>query len=277
MSVLVNKSTSLKQKSLRLKHGSAVSEQHSEANHRFLYSIVDFVKVFLTKCSAGRVICLSLCFLTLNGCFHPPYNNFSEDQRDVRQVAFGTAFGAGAGAIIGFVAGSAGTGAVIGGVAGSIIALQNNTQNAIIKELQKQDMQFIQYGDTMTLLVPTDRYYIFNSARLNDICYPGLINIIKLLKFYPKSTIYVAGFTDNVGSKHHKKMLSQARAEAMLTFLWANNIQAQRLHAEGYADKHAIGNNDLIRGSAYNRRVEIQWVNAPVTAVAMAPYVGATK
>jgi flagellar motor protein MotB len=47
----------------------------------------------------------------------------------------------------------------------------------------------------------------------------------------------------------------------MLTFLWANDIQARRLKAEGYGDRFDIGDNKLIRGSAYNRRIEIQWQN----------------
>ena len=84
-----------------------------------------------------------------------------------------------------------------------------------------------------------------------------------MLKRYPHSTIYVAGFTDDIGSHEDKVKLTQARAEAMLTFLWANAISAKRLNAEGYGSKHAIGDNHLIHGSAYNRRLEIQWFRDP--------------
>lgn len=130
----------------------------------------------------------------------------------------------------------------------------------LIKQLQKQDIELVTYGDTMTLIVPTDKYFIFNSPRLNEDCYQGLLNIIRLLKQCPCSMIYVAGFTDNVGSARHKKRMSRAQAETMLSFLWANDIRSSRLKAEGYGDKNDIGSNALIHGSAFNRRIEIQWV-----------------
>lgn len=111
----------------------------------------------------------------------------------------------------------------------------------------------------MTLLIPTDKYFMFMSPRLNELCYPGLLNVVKLLRLYPKSPIYVAGFTDNVGSRYHKKRMSQAQAETMMTFLWANGVRSIQLKAEGYGDKNDIGDNRIVHGSAYNRRIEIQW------------------
>ncbi|WP_133128381.1 C-OmpA-like family protein CmpA [Legionella nagasakiensis] len=227
--------------------------------------------------STGRLALVSLFSLTLTSCFHPPYNNFQEDKRTLRYTTFGGSFGAGVGAIAGGVAGSAAAGAVIGGVTGAFIGYQKNLRPAIIKELQEQDIQYVQYGDTMTLIVPTDNYYLFNSPVLNELSYPGLMNIVRLLKFYPCTPIYVAAFTDDVGSRRHKKMLSQAQAEAMLTFLWANNIDAHRFRAEGYSDKHPIGNNKWIHGSAYNRRIEIQWLNAPGQPAKPIAYLGVTK
>ena len=79
------------------------------------------------------------------------------------------------------------------------------------------------------------------------------------MKLYPQSPIYVAGFTDNVGSPKQKKRLSQAQAETMLTFLWSNGIRSMQLKAEGYGDKNTIADNYVVHGSADNRRIEIQW------------------
>lgn len=217
--------------------------------------------MILARISPLFAAIIGLLTITLTGCFHPPFNDFKKDKRGARQVAFGTAVGAGTGAVIGTVAGSTAIGTVVGGVIGGGISLYNNNQQAVIRELNKQNIIFIAYGDTRTLLIPTDHYFLFDSPRLNDLYYPGLNNIIRLLSYYPNTPFYVAGFTDDIGSRHHKRMLSQARAETMLTFLWANSIKARRLHAEGYADKHNIGDNLIIHGSAYNRRIEIQWLN----------------
>lgn len=134
-----------------------------------------------------------------------------------------------------------------------------DTKTKLIKQLKKQDIQFLEYGDTMTLIVPTDKYFRFGGPRINELCYPGLNNIVKLLRLYPKSPIYVAAFTDNVGSARHKRRLSQAQAETMMTFLWANGVASQRLKPEGYGDKNEVSDNQLIHGSAQNRRIEIQW------------------
>lgn len=228
------------------------------------------VKTF-TKLAASTALALTLC-----GCsgFHPPFNNFNPYNPGPRRVATGAAIGAGTGAVIGAIAGNAPAGAAIGGVAGAAVGAYYNTQRNLIKAIKQEDIQYTQYGNTITLLIPTDRYFLFDSPQLNDICYPGLNNIVRLLQYYPDSPIFVAGFTDDVGSRHHKKMLSQARAETMLTFLWANNIHAQRLRAQGYGDKHDIGDNKLIRGSAYNRRLEIQWLISPCAKPA--PYTCAT-
>ncbi|HVT63366.1 MAG TPA: OmpA family protein [Legionellaceae bacterium] len=166
----------------------------------------------------------SLLFITytLVGCFKPPFNEFQKPPTDIR--------------------------------------LYRSTKKYVIKQLEKQDIQYVEYGDTMTLIVPTDHYFVKGSAELNDICYAGLNNIIKLLKMYPKSRVYVAAFTDDVGSTGRlQKHRSQARAESMLTFLWANGIPAKHLHAQGYGDLYPIGDNHLIHSSAYNRRIEIQW------------------
>ncbi len=133
------------------------------------------------------------------------------------------------------------------------------TRKSIIQELETQDIQYIEYGDTMTLLVPTDHYFLKNSAEINDICYAALNNIVKLLQLYPKSHIYVAAFTDDMGTRHEKKYITEARAQAMVTFLWANWIPAKHLTGKGYRDFFPIGNNDYIHASAFNRRIEIQW------------------
>lgn len=208
-----------------------------------------------------RTACVSLLALTLSGCFHPPYNNFQKPPPLVKRAVTGIGVGVVTGSLIGGTAVGGAIGGAIGGTIGTFSEIRHAGKPAIIEDLQKNDIQFVQYGDTMVLVVPTDHYYEFNSPKLNEICFEGLNNIIKLLKLYKCSVVNVAGFTDNVGSKRHKKQLSQARAESMLTFLWANNIQARRLSAEGYADKFNIGDNHWIHGSAYNRRIEIQWEN----------------
>ncbi len=194
------------------------------------------------KTHVKRIISFSSLCLTLSGCFHPPYNDFRRETppptRTVHTIQ-----------------------STLGSAAAKLMKTYDQNELPIIQDLEKNDIQFLKYGDTMTLVIPVDHYYQFDSPKLNDICYEGLNNVVKLLQLYPCSTIYVAAFTDNVGPRLSKKRLSQAQAETMLTFLWANNIHAVRLKAEGYGDQFDIADNHLIHGSAENRRIEIQWVN----------------
>ena len=211
----------------------------------------------LTKRASQKYLSIVLLASILCGCFKPPYNNFKPDPPNIKPALAG----AGAGAIVGTLAGNTLIGLAVGGTVGTLSSMHSVSKRAIIQDLYKQNIQFIEYGDMMTLIVPTDHYYVFNSSRFNDICYDALNNIVRLLRFYPRSRIYIAAFTDNVGSREHKRRLSQARAETMLTFLWAHDIPVRYLHSKGYADRYTLGNDQLIRGSAYNRRIEIQWFN----------------
>ncbi len=129
----------------------------------------------------------------------------------------------------------------------------------IIKALEKESIQIINEGHRITILIPTDLYYVFDTERLNDLRYPVLDMVVELIHCFDEKDIFVSAFTDDVGSNAHKRALSQNRAKSMMAFLWARGISRKNLHAAGYGDKFSIGNNQLIRGSAFNRRVEIQW------------------
>jgi outer membrane protein OmpA-like peptidoglycan-associated protein len=220
-----------------------------------------------------HLVVISLLSITLSGCFRAPYNNFKPYHRayetSVPGIAVGTAatIAAGGAPIL--------AGAALGGVVGASVGLYKDSKPVLIRELKKLDIQYIEYGDTVTFVVPTDRYFMFESARFNELCFPGLSDLIKLIKMFPKCCrIYVAGFSDSVGSRYSKRMMTQARAERMVAFLWANDIPAQRLVAEGYGDKNPVGDNRLIHGSAYNRRLEIQIFkncSAPLETPYLAP------
>ncbi|MDF1646420.1 MAG: OmpA family protein [Legionellaceae bacterium] len=138
-------------------------------------------------------------------------------------------------------------------------AERNTIARTTIRHLASHAVQFIQRGDRMTLIVPTDRYYLFNSPDFDDTEFVTLNNIAKLVRLFPCSKIIVAGFSDNIGKHSLQDRLSKARAETMLTFLWAKGVPAQRLTAEGFGEHFPVGNNQIIHGSAYNRRIEIQW------------------
>lgn len=127
-----------------------------------------------------------------------------------------------------------------------------------IESLNDHQIQVVNEGNRLTMVIPTDKYFVFDTPNISQLKLGYLADIVKLIQCFPESKIYVAGFTDDVGSDKHKKTLSQDRAQAVVAYLWAKGIPQARLNAEGYADKYPIGDNFLIHGSAFNRRVEVQ-------------------
>ncbi len=211
---------------------------------------------------------VALLLNLLNACSNkspanPPYNNFEQTSNVPMSALTGAATGATVGAIVS--AGSIGAGAVTGGlVAGTMQAVnaaRQETPAALIQFLTKEDVQVIQDGDMITLLVPTDVYYLPDTYEFDDVYYLGLIHIAQLvLKTSTNQVVYVAGFSDgNIGSPLDEQKLSQQRAQQMADFLWANGVPLRRLSARGYGEKFDIADNFLIHGAAMNRRVEIQW------------------
>jgi outer membrane protein OmpA-like peptidoglycan-associated protein len=133
----------------------------------------------------------------------------------------------------------------------------------LIQQLYCYNIQFIQYRDTITLIIPTDQYFLFNSERLNDLCFQGLNYVVDLIQLYPGTTVYIAGFSDQVGERHMQNELTQARAEAMLTYFWAHGISSKYLKANGLGARFPIGDQATVRGAAMNRHIEVQWTTSP--------------
>jgi outer membrane protein OmpA-like peptidoglycan-associated protein len=87
---------------------------------------------------------------------------------------------------------------------------------------------------------------------------PILQKILALLKARPDVKLEVQGHTDNVGGDDYNQKLSDSRANAVLEWLRAKGIAADRLTAHGYGLQVPIADNGSDEGRAKNRRVEIK-------------------
>ncbi len=68
--------------------------------------------------------------------------------------------------------------------------------------------------------------------------------------------VSIEGHTDNAGSEAHNVDLSRRRANAVMTWLVAHGIEAERLEAQGYGPTRPIDTNATPAGRARNRRSE---------------------
>ena len=176
-------------------------------------------------------------FDNTNNVPNPPFNNFEPPKSNVPKAAIiGAATGATVGAIVspGGAAVGAVTGGLVGGIGKAIYASSKETPQELIKQLPKQHIQVVQDGNTITLLVPTDIYYLPDSYEFDDVWYRGLDDIVQLvLKTKTNQMVFVAGFSDDgVGSDIDAQKLSQDRAQQMADFLWANCVPLSQLKVQ---------------------------------------------
>src|SRR5439155_847341 len=77
----------------------------------------------------------------------------------------------------------------------------------------------------------------------------------------PDIKIEIAGHTDNTGMSVTNLRLSQARAQAVLTYLATKGVALDRMVAKGYGPTQPVAPNTTPAGRALNRRVELRQTN----------------
>jgi len=85
-----------------------------------------------------------------------------------------------------------------------------------------------------------------------------LDRLVKLMKDVPGLKIELSGHTDNTGSATGNQKLSQARADAVVTYLVSKGIAKSRLTAKGYGDTKPVASNSTNEGRQLNRRTEFE-------------------
>jgi len=97
----------------------------------------------------------------------------------------------------------------------------------------------------------------FNKASLKAESDSVLQRVLAFLQKDPTLKLEVQGHTDNVGGDDYNQTLSEARANAVLTWLVQHGVAANRLSFKGYGKTMPVASNDTDEGRARNRRVEI--------------------
>jgi len=96
--------------------------------------------------------------------------------------------------------------------------------------------------------------------RLNLKSRDSLAQLVAQLKAHPTITIRLSGHTDNRGSAADNLDLSKRRVMAVVRYLVANGIPANRIRPIGYGESQPIVSNAKAAGRAVNRRIEMSIV-----------------
>jgi len=202
--------------------------------------------------------------LLLSSC--ATYTGQTSDPNDPNHTRTGALIGAGIGAVAGLLSGGdaverrqrAMVGAGVGGLAGAGIgAYQDRQEAALRRDLQGTGVDVVRNGDNITLNMPGNITFAFDSSSLQPQFFPVLDNVANTLTQYNQTVIEVAGHTDNVGTDAYNQTLSQQRANSVATYLTGKGVMQQRMIVVGAGEAHPIASNDTDAGRAQNRRVEI--------------------
>ncbi len=96
------------------------------------------------------------------------------------------------------------------------------------------------------------------SAELTPLSRYELDFAAEAMQAHPEIKIEVGGHTDNVGNPENNQHLSEARANAVKTYLTKKGVAADRMAAVGYGQEKPIATNDSAEGRQKNRRTELK-------------------
>lgn len=200
----------------------------------------------------------------LSGC--ATYTGQTQDPNDPNRTRTGALIGAGIGAVAGLLTGDdaverrqrALVGAGVGALAGAGIgAYQDRQEAALRRELAGTGVDVVRQGDNITLNMPGNITFAFDSSNLQPQFYPVLDNVADTLNEYNQTVIEVAGHTDSVGTDSYNQTLSVQRAQSVANYLSGRGVMRERMIVTGAGESRPIASNATEAGRAQNRRVEI--------------------
>lgn len=96
-----------------------------------------------------------------------------------------------------------------------------------------------------------------SSWTLGTAAYPVLDELLQISVDCPAASITVTGHTDSTGEESENKALSQARADAVASYLVAGGIAASRVEAAGVGSTEPLVQGTDARARQLNRRIDI--------------------
>lgn len=191
--------------------------------------------------------------LTLSGCATITQNNTTK----------GAAIGAAVGAIAGKATGNhknkrLAIGAALGALTGAAVGrYMDNQEQALRDQLSGTGVKVYRDGDILRLDIPAQVTFAVGRSDIRADLYPVLNDIAKVLGEYNKTMLVITGHTDDTGPMNLNMQLSQSRADAVKSYLIAQQVDPIRLETRGVGPNYPAVPNTNEANRAMNRRVEI--------------------
>ena len=207
---------------------------------------------------------LVIATLVLTGCAADGGSSINRPYTEA-----GVVLGAASGALLG--AAAYGThnsravliGAIGGGLAGGAVGAYMDSQRKdleknLAKEIQLHQARVDELPNKVLRVTMTgDTSFNTNSTEIKPGFHSTLDKIADVVVRYNKTTLTVAGHTDDVGSDQYNQGLSERRARSVAQYLESKRVNEARLSVVGKGESMPIASNATDGGRAENRRVEI--------------------
>ncbi len=139
--------------------------------------------------------------------------------------------------------------------AGKLVVGENSTENKLYKFLASNDQLDTVKGNWFEF---TNVRFKTGGTQLDSGSMVQLQNMVAITKAFPKAEFKLGGYTDNTGDSAANVVLSQKRAEAVISQLKKLGISATSISgAKGYGPQWPLADNATPEGRAQNRRVAV--------------------
>lgn len=139
--------------------------------------------------------------------------------------------------------------------AGKLVVGENSTENKLYKFLASNDPLDTVKGNWFEF---TNVRFKTGGTQLDSGSMVQLQNMVAITKAFPKAEFKLGGYTDNTGDSAANVVLSQKRAEAVISQLKKLGVSATSISgAKGYGPQWPLADNATPEGRAQNRRVAV--------------------
>lgn len=136
----------------------------------------------------------------------------------------------------------------------------------MLKELNKEGVGVTEFGSTLTLILPTQKFFRGTTTDIREPYKATLRRIARLVKTYTESPITVSGHTDKVATTDMQRKNSFYHAQAVAAYLWNHDIPMQHIKVVPEGSYDNVSNTKNPEGAYDNRRVEIHMGLKPTVA-----------
>jgi outer membrane protein OmpA-like peptidoglycan-associated protein len=134
------------------------------------------------------------------------------------------------------------------------VAAFGDERKDVLLEARTREVEAIRAGTVLTL---GDVLFETGQATLLPGAASQLDPLVEYMSTHPDSSVLIEGHTDSVGSGSYNQQLSQARADAVRSYLASRGIAMSRMLARGMGESIPVATNADSGGRQQNRRVEV--------------------